>query len=64
MNRKDNLMDRSWQAIGAMSLGLLALWAPSQSVAQQKPAEIRVVEIPIANYTPLLVARDKGYFGE
>jgi NitT/TauT family transport system substrate-binding protein len=41
-------------------------WIPSQTVAQTKPppAVIRVVEIPIANYTPLLVARDKGWFAE
>jgi len=36
-----------------------------QSVAQTKPppTPIRVVDLPIANFTPLLVARDKGYFG-
>ena len=35
-----------------------------QSVAQTKPppTAIRVVDLPIANFTPLLVARDKGYF--
>jgi NitT/TauT family transport system substrate-binding protein len=54
-------MYRSLHAIGAV---LLALCLPSQAPAQQKPAEIRVVEIPIANYAPLLVARDKGYFAQ
>lgn len=36
-----------------------------QSMAQTKPpsATIRVVDLPIANFTPLVVARDKGYFG-
>ena len=35
-------------------------------VAQQKPAPatVRVVPIPIANYTPLIIARDKGYFSD
>lgn len=44
----------------------LVLWAPSQSLAQQKPppAVIRVVDIPIANFTPLQIAKDKGYFDE
>src|SRR6202045_1234992 len=47
--------------IAALSPG----WVP-QASAQPKPApaELRVAYIPIANFTPLLVARDKGYFAE
>ncbi len=46
---------------------LLALIAavsvtPSVGMAQTKPVELRVVSAPITNYTPLVVARDKGYF--
>jgi NitT/TauT family transport system substrate-binding protein len=42
----------------------LALAAPVQ--AQQKPAlaNIRLAVIPVTNYTPLAVARDKGWFAE
>ncbi len=59
-------MSRLLQAVSAMSVALLTLWTSSPSVAQQKPppATIRVVDIPIANFTPLLVARDKSYFAE
>jgi NitT/TauT family transport system substrate-binding protein len=59
-------MSRMLQAVCSISVALLASWAPSPATAQTKPppAVIRVVEIPIANYTPLLVARDKGYFSE
>jgi NitT/TauT family transport system substrate-binding protein len=51
-------------ALGAISIALVALWTNGQSFAQTKPppATIRVVALPIANFTPLLVARDKGYF--
>lgn len=49
----------------------LALAAPltllaQPSVAQQKPppATIRVIDIPIANFTPLLIAKEKGYFAD
>jgi NitT/TauT family transport system substrate-binding protein len=57
---------RILQAICATTLAALVLWAPGRVVAQQasQPAAIRVVDIPIANYTPLLVARDKGYFAQ
>ena len=59
-------MSRMLQAFCSISVALLTSWVPSQAVAQTKPAPavIRVVDIPIANYTPLLVARDKGYFAE
>ena len=58
-------MLRMLQAVCAVSVALLALSAPSQVVAQKPPpATIRMVPIPIANYTPILVARDKGYFAD
>ena len=58
-------MLRMLQAVCAVSVALLALWAPSQVIAQKPPpATIRMVPIPIANYTPILVARDKGYFAD
>jgi len=43
-----------------------ALCLTPQLLAQPKPAPatIRVVTPPLVNYTPLLVARDKGGFGE
>ncbi len=49
---------------------LLALFglsaALSHAAAQNKPAPatVRIVDLPIANFTPVLVARDKGYFGD
>ena len=59
-------MFRMLQAVCAILVASLAAWLPSRAVAQTKPppAVVRVVPIPIANYTPLLVARDKGYFAE
>jgi len=39
---------------------LLALAAPSSALAQ--PTPVRVVTPPLTNYTPLLVARDRGFF--
>ena len=59
-------MFRMLQAICVTTLAALVLWAPGRVVAQQasQPAAIRVVDIPIANYSPLLVARDKGYFAQ
>ena len=53
--------------VSAAAIALCALLLPSQSVvAQQRPAPatVRVVPIPITNYTPLIVARDKGYFSD
>lgn len=43
-------------AAGGMALGLPQAWSQTRTV--------RVVTPPITNYTALLVARDKGYFGE
>src|SRR5260370_32614572 len=54
------------QALCAVLVGLPAPFSLLPASAQSKPppAEIRVAYIPIANYAPLLVARDKGYFAE
>jgi NitT/TauT family transport system substrate-binding protein len=58
-------MFRVLQAVCLTLVASLALWAPSQAVAQQKPpATIRIVNIPITNFTPLQIAKDKGYFAD
>jgi NitT/TauT family transport system substrate-binding protein len=59
-------MSRMFAVLGALSVALAAIWTNAQSVAQTKPppTAIRVVALPIANFTPLLVARDKGYFAD
>ena len=57
-------MSRLLQAICAMLVASLATWSPAAAQTKPAPAVIRVTYIPIANYTPLLVARDKGYFGD
>lgn len=51
--------------VGAV-LSAFAFNSVSPSLAQQKsaPATVRVVTPPLTNYTPLLVARDKGWFAE
>ena len=56
------------RVVGSRVLALcLALAAPlavlvQPATAQQKPppATIRIVDIPIANFTPLLIAKEKG----
>lgn len=50
-------------ALGATLIAVLTATAVN---AQQRaaPATIRVVSAPITNYTPLVVARDKGWFAE
>jgi NitT/TauT family transport system substrate-binding protein len=60
------VMSRVLQAITFALVASLALWAPSQALAQQKPppATIRMVYIPIANFTPLQIAKEKGYFAD
>jgi len=47
-------------------IAVLAALAVNGAQAQTKaaPANIRVVVIPVTNYTPLVVARDKGWFAE
>jgi len=50
---------------GAALLALLVLCAAAAS-AQTRPAPetLRVAALPVTNYTPLVVARDKGWFAE
>jgi len=50
----------------ALLLVPLVPLAVATASAQSKPppTALRVVDLPIANFTPLLVARDKGYFGD
>ena len=57
-------MYRMLQSLCALLAVLIAPWTTLQASAQSKPppATIRVVDLPLANFTPLLVARDKGYF--
>ncbi len=57
-------MLRTLASVCAVFMVLIAPLAVMQSTAQTKPppTAIRVVDLPIANFTPLLVARDKGYF--
>ncbi len=59
-------MFRTLSSLGFALTALIAPWAISQSTAQMKPAPtpIQVVDLPIANFTPLLVAREKGYFAK
>jgi NitT/TauT family transport system substrate-binding protein len=51
-------------AAAAIALQILALQvlAPQAASAQAPPATLRLAIIPVANYTPLVVARDKGFF--
>jgi NitT/TauT family transport system substrate-binding protein len=51
-------------ALLATLVSALVAWAPAPALAQPKPIPIRVAATPIANYTPLMVARDKGWFAE
>lgn len=52
--------------VGAVLAASFAFNGIPQTLAQQKPAPatVRVVTPPLTNYTPLLVARDKGWFAE
>ncbi len=43
---------------------LFVAWLPSSAFAQKSIATVRVATMPVTNFTPLLVAIDKGYFGE
>jgi NitT/TauT family transport system substrate-binding protein len=48
-----------------LKLMLAAVIVPLAAAAQTPaPATVRAAVIPIANFTPLVVARDKGYFKE
>ena len=57
-------MARMLASLSALLIALTVPFAILQSKAQPKPppTPIRVVDLPIANFTPLIVARDKGYF--
>src|SRR5262249_14524075 len=59
-------MSRSLGVFYSVMVASLAAWIVPQAAAQTKlpPAVIRVIDIPIANFSPLLVARAKGYFGD
>src|SRR5579862_7849905 len=61
---KEVQMFRTLATIGAALIALAAPLAMLESAAQPKPppTAIRVVDLPITNFTPLIVARDKGYF--
>jgi NitT/TauT family transport system substrate-binding protein len=48
----------------ASATALMVLSVASDLRAQSRPISIRVVTPPLTNYTPLLVARDKGFFAE
>src|SRR5262245_10480259 len=49
-----------------LALAAAALLAPQMASAQTPPAPatLRLAVIPVANFTPLVVARDKGFFTE
>lgn len=57
-------MSRTLASICAALIALIGPFAVLQSHGQTKPppTALRVVDLPIANFTPLMVARDKGYF--
>jgi NitT/TauT family transport system substrate-binding protein len=46
----------------AIATAMLGSPAPAQT--RPPPAVIRIANIPVANYTPMIVARDKGFFAE
>ena len=53
-------------ALGTVLVASLLAWALPAARAQSKaaPATIRVAAQPLTNFTPLMVARDKGWFAE
>ena len=55
-------MLKSRRSFVAASIAALAM--PLGARAQPKPANVRLAIIPVTNYTPLTVARDKGWFAE
>src|SRR5262245_54047350 len=57
-------MSARLQVLAATFLALSGPWISPAALAQGQAANVRVVPIPIANYTPLVVARDKNYFAE
>ncbi len=59
------MFDRSALVMAALTALLIAL-APHSAFAQAKPApaNVRVAVMGVTNFTPLTVARDKGFFAE
>ena len=59
-------MTRSSLALCMVLVASVAAGGIFQARGQSKPApdKIRVVNIPVTNYTPMIVARDKGWFAE
>ncbi len=49
----------------AVLVGSALVVAPQATAAEKKAAAtVRVATLPLTNYTPLLIARDKGWFGQ
>jgi NitT/TauT family transport system substrate-binding protein len=57
-------MYRALYALSAIAAVFLSCLPSAQAQDKSPPAPIRMVYVPLANYTPLQVARDKGYFAE
>jgi NitT/TauT family transport system substrate-binding protein len=59
-------MTRTFLAFGFALAASVVAGAVYQVHAQSKPAAatIRIANIPVTNYTPMIVARDKGWFAE
>lgn len=59
-------MSRNSLTVCMMLAAAVGVGAIYQAHAQSKPAAatIRVANIPVTNYTPMIVARDKGWFAE
>ena len=59
-------MTRNSLALCMVLVASVAAGGIFQARGQSKPApdKIRVVNIPVTNYTPMIVARDKGWFAE
>jgi len=56
-------MSRTLHAFCVFGAALLAACS-AQAQDKSAPAAIRMVYVPLANYTPMLVARDKNFFAE
>ena len=51
--------------LNAATIAALACWSLVNAQAQSPaPANVRVATMSVTNFTPLIVARDKGFFGE
>src|SRR5215831_3959469 len=58
--------DASMSLGSAVLRGALVVVAicATPALAQQKPADVRAAIMPVTNFTPMLVARDKGFFAD